>query len=192
MNRTTKLLLGVAVIGVLAGAAFLSNMGGTPVGEAKPGSKAGQKDVAEMPVVGYRAPSFELQTFDGKTVKLSDLQGKPVVLNFWASWCGPCRNEMPDLEKMHVKYGDQVHFFGVNLTSQDDLENAKKFMGEMGVSFPSLMDTEEKTAQAYRTISIPMTYAVDQNGIISEVHKGQISKVVMDGMLQRLVAGAKQ
>ncbi|TCP55522.1 thiol-disulfide isomerase/thioredoxin [Tumebacillus sp. BK434] len=192
MNRTSKLLLGVAVIGVLAGAAYLSNMGGTPVDEANQGGKAGQQDIAEMAAVGHRAPSFELQTFDGKTVKLADLQGKPVVLNFWASWCGPCRNEMPDLEEMHKKYGDQVHFYGVNLTSQDNLENAKKFMGEMGVTFPSLMDSDEKTAQNYRTFSIPMTYAVDQNGIISEIHKGQINKVVMDGMLQRLVAGAKQ
>ncbi|ASS76264.1 hypothetical protein CIG75_15815 [Tumebacillus algifaecis] len=191
MNRTMKLVLGGAVIALLAVAAYLSNQQGSTGEESKETeNKAG--DVAEMPVVGYRAPAFELQTFDGQTVKLSDLKGKPVVLNFWASWCGPCRDEMPDLETVHKQYGDRVQFYGINLTSQDNLDKAKAFMKEMGVSFPSLMDADEKTAKAYRTFSIPMTYGIDQNGIVSEIHKGQINKVVMDGMLQRLVANSGQ
>jgi cytochrome c biogenesis protein CcmG/thiol:disulfide interchange protein DsbE len=191
MNRALKVVLGGAAIAVLVAAAYLSNAGNTAGGKTEETVNK-TKDVAEMAEVGYRAPSFELETFDGKKVKLSDLQGKPVVLNFWASWCRPCREEMPDFEEMHKKYGDKVHFYGVNLTAQDDVEKAKAFLEQMGVTFPSLMDPKEKAAEAYRTFSIPRTYALDQNGIITEIHKGQISKVVMDGMLQRLVAKTNQ
>ncbi|MFD2171664.1 TlpA family protein disulfide reductase [Tumebacillus lipolyticus] len=192
MNRTIKLLLGAVVIAVLVIAAILSNGGANTDTKEQEADKSKAGEVAEMPVVGYRAPNFSLETFEGKTVELSELQGKPVVLNFWASWCGPCRQEMPDLEAVHKQYGDRVQVYGVNLTSQDDLDKAKKFMQEMGVTFPSLIDEKEKAGKAYRIFSVPMTYAIDQNGIISEIHKGQISKVVMDGMMQRLVANAKQ
>jgi cytochrome c biogenesis protein CcmG, thiol:disulfide interchange protein DsbE len=186
MTRKTKLLLGALGVVVLAVAAYFSNTANTATnnpGEAK------QKKIdqtAELAEVGYRAPSFELTDFDGKTVKLSDLKGKPVVLNFWASWCGPCKAEMPDLESIHKQYGQHVQFYGINLTSQDDVASARKFAEATGITFPVLLDKEGMSQKNYRIVSVPTTYAIDADVRIVEIRKGAISKAAMDGMLQRL------
>ena len=92
------------------------------------------------------APDFTVFDIDGNAVKLSDFQGKPVILNFWASWCGPCKAEMPDFEKKYKELGDKVQFLMVNITSGDDFETAKDYIAQQGYQFPVFYDTTGEAA----------------------------------------------
>ena len=113
-----------------------------------------------------QAPDFEVFDLAGNAVKLSDFQGKPVVVNFWASWCGPCKSEMPDFEEMYQQYGDEVHFLMVNMTdgSRETVEVASEFIAEQGYTFPVYYDTEYSAAITYGVTSIPATYFIDAQG----------------------------
>ena len=112
------------------------------------------------------APDFTAYDLDGNAHKLSDFRGKPVILNFWASWCGPCKMEMPDFDEKHQAYGDQIHFLMVNLTdgSQETVETASTFIAEQGYSFPVYFDTDRSGAMAYGVNAVPVTYFIDAEG----------------------------
>lgn len=112
------------------------------------------------------APDFTVIDGDGNKIKLSDMQGKPVIVNFWASWCGPCKSEMPDFDEAHKKYKDDICFMMVNLTdnSSETVETAKSFIKAQGYSFPVYYDTMMEAAMAYGVYSIPATYFIDADG----------------------------
>jgi thiol-disulfide isomerase/thioredoxin len=186
MAGRKNLIIASLVFVALAGAALLT----TYQGEAP--QQVGAQDpnaVDPLPQAGYRAPSFELTTLDaGQTVSLEALKGKPVVVNFWASWCGPCRRETPDLQATYEKYKDQVHFYAINLSSEDNLQDATKFLTDLHISIPVLKDVDGKAQSAYKVLSVPTTLIIDANGIVKERREGALTKVQMDGMLQRAVA----
>lgn len=117
--------------------------------------------------VGEEAPDFELKTLDGKTAKLSDYQGKKVILNFWATWCPPCKAEMPDIQKYHQEVGDNVVILAVNIDPQYDV---RKFVREANVTFPVLLDSKDEVNTLYRILTIPTTYFIDEKGIIRSKH----------------------
>ena len=112
------------------------------------------------------APDFTVYDIDGKALSLPDFRGKPVVLNFWASWCGPCKSEMPDFEKVYAKYGDRVHFLMINLTdgAQETVQSASEFISQSGYTFPVYYDTDIVAASNYSVWSIPATYFIDAQG----------------------------
>ena len=112
------------------------------------------------------APDFIVYDLNGNEVRLSDFVGKPVILNFWASWCGPCQSEMPYFSEAHKTYGTDIHFVMVNLTdgSRETVETATAFIQEAGYSFPIYYDTSYSAAMAYGTSSIPVTYFIDAEG----------------------------
>ncbi len=112
------------------------------------------------------APDFAVTNSDGNIVKLSDLKGKPVVINFWASWCGICANEMPSFQKAYDTYGQDVEFMMINLTDgmRESKNDADKFILENGYTFPVYYDAEREAAYAYYVSGIPVTYFVDKDG----------------------------
>lgn len=116
---------------------------------------------------GETVPDFTVYTADGAPVKLSDMRGKPVVLNFWASWCGPCKMEMPDFDDAYRKYGEDVVFMMVNLTdgSTETVKTASDFIASAGYEFPVYYDTTGEAVEKYGISSIPTTFVIDENGV---------------------------
>ncbi|MBQ2764620.1 MAG: TlpA family protein disulfide reductase [Firmicutes bacterium] len=124
------------------------------------------------------APDFTVENENGELVMLSDLIGRPVVLNLWASWCPPCKSEMPDFEEAYQTYGNDVEFMMVNLTdgSRETVETAKAFIAEQNFTFPVYFDTANEAAIAYQASSIPATYFIDKNGNIIAHAVGMLDK----------------
>ena len=114
----------------------------------------------------HQVPDFTVYDADGNAVKLSDFHGKPVVLNFWASWCGPCKGEMPDFDAAASELDGKVVFLMVNLTDgyQETVDSASAFVREQGFTFPVYYDTDMDAAITYGVSSVPVTYFIDAEG----------------------------
>lgn len=122
------------------------------------------------PQQGFLAPDFELKTIEGETVKLSDLRGQAVLVNLWATWCPPCRAEMPAIEKIYTEYKDEGFVvLAVNMTYQDTFSNIAPFIDEYGLTFPILLDETGSAGAAYQLRSLPSSFFIGRDGIISEV-----------------------
>jgi peroxiredoxin len=122
------------------------------------------------PQQGFLAPDFELGTPTGEIVKLSDLRGQAVLVNLWATWCPPCREEMQTIEKVYQEYKDQgFTVLAVNMTYQDDPLAVVPFVNEQKLTFPVLLDETGEMATAYQLRSLPSSYFVRRDGIINEV-----------------------
>lgn len=122
---------------------------------------------------GKYAPDFELETLDGKKVKLSDFRGKPVILNFWATWCPPCRAEMPDLEKISK---EGVEVVAVNVTeSEENKEKIGRFVKELGLTFTIPLDEAAAVTQRYNVSAFPTSYVLDKDGKIRYIALGPMN-----------------
>lgn len=142
----------------------------------------------QSPLVARQAPSFALTLFDGKVIRLDDLRGKVVFLNFWASWCVPCRAEAKDLEAAWKKYKDRgVVFLGVNI--QDKEENARAFIEEFAISYMNGPDTGGKIAIDYGVWGIPETFFIDRHGRITYKHVGALGVPVITAKLDQALLG---
>ncbi|MEK0314497.1 TlpA family protein disulfide reductase [Cohnella sp. 56] len=154
--------------------------------EALPSSGAVAAAVA--PVVGSYAPGFELASLDGATSYSLDPKtpkGQVLIVNFWASWCGPCDIEAPDLVRLYEEYKGKVELYGVNVTKYDTVRGAKDFVKEKGLPFPILMDKDGKTGDDYKVFSYPISFIVDRQGIVRERIEGGKSLKEWRRMLDR-------
>ncbi len=173
----------IAVLLLLVGWVVYSNINQNKgVTNSEVGTKVGTKK-------GDTAPDFTLKTSDGKTVKLSDYRGKKVILNFWASWCGPCRAEIPDMAKFYEANKDKgIVILGVNLTSAERTPGSvPQFLKDYNISYPVLMDeTGEVGDRKYGVTAIPTTYILDSNGKITEVITGPMTYKAMETVTKNI------
>jgi len=126
------------------------------------------------PTVGSPAPDFELHTGDGQSIKIANLKGRAVVINFWATWCGPCREEMPLFQKYAQEQENRLTFLGVN--EQEGLEQVGQFTRDLGIQFPILFDLDGSVAGRYYVRSFPATFFVDSDGVLRAQHLGQMNE----------------
>jgi peroxiredoxin len=117
------------------------------------------------------APDFTLRTLEGKNLRLKEQRGQVVLVNFWATWCAPCRQEMPKLNALYDKYkGSGFVLLGVNV--DDDARNAATVAGKLGVTFPVLFDTDKNVSKLYDLNSMPSTVLIDRDGRVRFLHRG--------------------
>ncbi|QQZ11258.1 TlpA family protein disulfide reductase [Heyndrickxia vini] len=140
-----------------------------------------EQDPEEGLDIGLKAPMFELQTLEGKTMKLSDLKGKKTLLNFFATWCTPCKTEMPLLEKFSVKHKNDLNIIAINI---DPRANVKKYVKKLGLTFPILIDEKGKVNENYQVIAIPTTFLLNEKGIIINKHIGELNGDQLKNMLK--------
>ncbi|MGE5703596.1 MAG: TlpA family protein disulfide reductase, partial [Clostridia bacterium] len=137
--------------------------------------------------VGYAAPHFTLTGLDQKPYKVEGKRDKPVVINFWASWCGPCQEEAPDLRDVYLQYKDQIDFYAINSTSNDQLDKAKKFVEEFQLPFPVPMDEKGEVTKAYQVIAFPTTFFIDKNGMIVNQVVGMLDRAELEKQVKKLI-----
>ena len=122
------------------------------------------------------APDFSLEDLEGNTWKLSELEDYTVVLNFWATWCPPCRSEFPDFSEFNAETDDSVLLLKINLTaSEEDIQSVREFIEARDAAYPVLLDREGEAAQLFEVQSIPLTWFISPGGRVARIHRGPIS-----------------
>ncbi len=143
------------------------------------------------PQTGFTAPDFTLDILGGGTVSLSDLRGQAVLVNFWATWCPPCRAEMPAIQRVYDRYRDQG-FTVLAVDLQESDAQVAAFAEDMGLTFPILMDRDGSVFARYRVMALPSTFFVDRDGIIRELTVGgPMTEAFIESQVTSLLATSK-
>ena len=140
-----------------------------------------------LPEAGSPAPDFELPDVNGDTVRLSDFSGRPVILNFWATWCAPCRLEMPELERAQAEFGPDGPAV-LTINQEESAEQVDAFFTEVGLTLPALLDADGDVGAAYGAFFLPTTVIIGPDGIVAAVHRGIINRDELDGYLGQIAA----
>lgn len=136
---------------------------------------------------GTLSPSFTLEGMDGSHYEVGGKREKPLLLNFWASWCDPCKEEAPDLVRLYETYGDKLDVYGINVTTYDKLDHAKEFVAEYGYKFPVLLDEKEEAYRSFNGIAFPTNVLIDSNGVIHEVIVGYLPPEELEAKVKSLL-----
>lgn len=186
-GRLTLVLLFLPVLGLLAlvGSRLVLSEGWSPGGSAIAGPGIFTSGRLVQP--SFRsAPEFALRLYTGGEIRIGDLRGKPVVVNFWASWCPPCRQEAPLLERMAKEYRERgVVFVGVNVWDND--EDARRFLQEFGVSFPTGPDPRGQISIDYGVTGLPETFFIDRQGQVTHKWLGPVPEDRFRGLIEEIV-----
>lgn len=144
--------------------------------------------LAGPPKIGQPAPAFDLELLEGGRASLAELRGHPVLVNFWASWCKPCRHEMPELVLRYQQLHEAgLEVLAINLTDQERKKDIQRFVGELQLPFPILLDTKGKVRRRYGLRGVPTTIFVDTVGIVAAVHSGPLSPEALDRLLTSII-----
>lgn len=163
-----------------------------PVLEEEPVYTETQEEAQETEPTVVEAPDFTVLNDEGAEVHLSDYAGMPVVINFWATWCGPCKSELPAFEAMYAEYGEDMVFLMVNVTdgARDTIDGAKAFIEENSYTFPVYFDTTLSAAQTYGAYSIPLTVFVLADGTLAGGYRGAISEDLLKEAIEITLAAS--
>ncbi len=172
----TLLLVGVALMG----------LGWIAYSQEQDVSLSGGEALTEAPIAGYLAPSFSLTSTLGEEISLADYRGRPVILNFWATWCPPCRAEMPEFQSASTRYNGQATILGVDQGEPPSI--VSDFGNALGITYPLLVDQENVVNRAYGVTALPTTVFIDGRGVVREVFTGIVSKAVLEDRIERLLA----
>jgi peroxiredoxin len=185
-NHPIMVLMGGLLVGaglgvmILFGTGFGERLFGT--GAPRLGGGAVQSAAVDQP-----APDFKLETLSGERIQLSELRGKPVLINFWATWCGPCIEEMPTIEKYYDQYKNDIRVLAVN--DDEPLADVEKFVSDQGLTFDILLDPGAKVQSLYRLRGYPTSFIVDSEGIVRVQHIGPMSEKQLEGYLSEVGVG---
>ena len=192
MNKKTLLILCLVFAAVMIGAGVLysSLADGLQIGglvTVPPETQPPTETLAEDPTEDtdthptdppdHSAPDFTMLDMEGGEVTLASFFGKPIILNFWASWCGPCKSEMPEIQEFYEKYGEDVHFVLVSV--DESLDTAREFIEVEGYSFPVYFDSTFMGSYTYGASSIPLTYFIDAQGQMIAYYRGAMSADIL-------------
>jgi DsbE subfamily thiol:disulfide oxidoreductase len=173
------LIAGLAVI--LAGVRELQNRGTEGIKDFSVADRQATAQVENTP-----APSFTMETLDGGTVSLDEMRGDIVVVNFWATWCGPCRQEAPGFRHLSRKYGSQgVRFLGIN--ERDNRAAAQAFVREFGLGYPSAFDPTGSLADDFALYAMPTTFVLNPEGIIRYRFVGYVTETELQAAIEDLL-----
>lgn len=144
----------------------------------------GEATTVVAPAMDQPAPDFTLTNLDGESLDTSELRGKTVLINFWATWCGPCRQEMPMFEAASVEYAPELVILAVNIGEEP--WRVKQFMYDLGLDFEVLMDENNQVQDLYRVRAYPTTYLIDTEGVVRAQHVGLLSEAQLEKYLERV------
>ena len=192
--KALKIVLLVLIfVALLLGAKKLYDTLGSQVQLDTLVTQPAQTEVAEQTEAAQATEAVkDLTVYDleGNPHKLSDFRGKPVILNFWATWCGYCKMEMPDFEEAYQKYGEEIHFLMINVTDgvQETVEKASAYVAEQGYTFPVFYDTDQAAMLNYNLSGLPVTYLLDEEGQIVAWQQGMLTASTLQSGIDMLLA----
>ncbi|MFQ5855597.1 MAG: TlpA family protein disulfide reductase [Anaerolineae bacterium] len=157
--------------------------------QSQPGSSADvTMSIGRTPTVGDPAPDFTLKNLEGEEVSLSDFKGRPVLINFWATWCPPCRFEMPAIQKMYAKYQDEG-FVVLAVDVEESISAVKRYIEQGGYTFTVLLDYKGEVSNGpYRVRAFPTSYFVDRESKIAVAHRGMVTEPMLQQYMDRVLA----
>lgn len=187
-TRAQRLYVGVAVLLVilLTGVVAWQMRGAAEETSSPSLAEARPLDGEGAPLVGQIAPDFEIVYPDGSRQRLSDLRGRPVLINFWATWCGPCRVEMPEIERAYLQYQDQsLVVLAVNL--QESPAQVQAFVEELAITFPVVLDPQGDLADRYQIRSLPSSLFIGRDGVVAVRWIGLLTPEQLEKHLRRIL-----
>lgn len=189
-KKIIGLLLVAVLIGVMVAGIVKKNIEETTeFDNIALGSEVDFLATKEGLALGETAPDFKLETLEGETVKLSDYRGKKVILNFWATWCPPCRAEMPHMQKYYEQQAekDNVEVLAVNLMTKDHgMEKITSFVSEYKLSFPILLDSKGAMGSVYQAVTIPTSYILDTEGRVQSKFVGPMDRATIENLISKI------
>jgi peroxiredoxin len=182
---STKHWNGIIVATLLVGAGFITATRAAPV--ALPAAPVIEAPAGQpAPEANHPAPDFTLPALDGQQVTLSQLRGQVVLVNIWATWCPPCRSEMPAIQASYDRYREQG-FTVLAVNQQEDAATVAAYFRENGLAFPALLDRKASVAASYQARVLPSSFFIDRNGTVRVVYRGPLPQGILDGTVQQLL-----
>lgn len=182
-----KKWLNIGIIIVLIAAVGYVIIDNLPTKVSENDNKSEQNDQGLEAVRQMQATNFELPLLNGGKMALEDTRGQVTILNFWASWCGPCKDEAPHLQTFYEAHKDDVQFLAVNVTSRDEIKNIEKFVKQFELTFPVLLDESGEVSTMYGAFTIPTTVFLNKDGEIVQEIAGPLN----EELLEQIIASIK-